>query len=232
MSPLNWSKGLTKETDERILKAQKRRESNPEWRNIIINNLPKPRLDGKLEEIKELSKTMSQHEIAEKLGVCQSAISLFMKRHGIKANPKYIWSNRDPKKQLEINRKISKALKGNTNWRFSHQFPNSEEKKLIRFFKKWNLPFEYVGDGSFKIDGKCPDFIWKEKRVIIEFFGELWHPESDEPKRIKFFESHGWKCLVIWGKQIRGGRKGRVHKGDFKWEKSLYDRIMRWLAGL
>jgi len=179
-------------------------------------------------ELKKLSKIMSQHEIAKKLGVSQGAISLFMKRHGIKAKPKYVWSNRDPKKQKTINKKISGALKGNTNWRFSHQFPNSEEKKLIRFFKRWNLPFKYVGDGSFRIDGKNPDFIWKEKKLIIEFFGELWHPESDEPKRIKFFESHDWICLVIWGKELWHGKgKGRTYPK----ERRLYNKIVRWLAG-
>jgi len=118
-------------------------------------------------------------------------------------------------------------MKGNTNWRFSHQFPNKEEQKLIRFFAKWDLPFEYVGDGSFKIKGKCPDFVWKEKRLIIEFFGELWHEESDELERVEFFCKHGWNCLVIWGKEIRWKKK--VNR---RLEKILFDKIVRWLLSL
>jgi len=224
----DWAKGLTKETDERILKAQKSRESNPEWKNILINNLPKPKLDGKLEKIKVLSKTMSQHEIAERLCVGQSAISHFMKRHGIKAKPKYVWSNRDPKKQKEINRKISVALRGNNNWISNNEYPNKEEQKLIQFFRRRNLPFEYIGDGSFKIDGKNPDFKHKTKKILIEFFGEFWHPKEDEEKRINFFKERGWYCLVIWGRETGtlGGK--RISKLEVK----LYNKIVRWLAGL
>lgn len=226
--PLDWAKGKTKDTDERILKAKKSRESDPEWKTRIIKNLPKPKLDGKLEEIREMSKSLNQRQIAEKLNVNQSAISQFMKRYGIKANPKYIWINRDPNKQKQINKKIGEALKGNTNWRFSHQFPNQEEKKIIHFFNRWNLPFKYVGDGSFKIDGKCPDFIHKEKQIVIEFFGELWHQDSDELKRIDFFKEHGWSCLVIWGRETGQWQERQI----YSWERRLYDKIVRWLAGL
>lgn len=226
--PFDWAKGKTKETDERILTAQKSRESNPEWKSRVINNLPKPKLDGKLEEIKELAKTMSQHEIAERFDVNQSAISLFMKRNKIKARPKHIWTNRDNRKQTEINQKISKALKGNTNWRFSHEFPNSEERKMIRFFKRYNLPFKYVGDGSFKIDGKCPDFIHENKKIIIEYFGELWHKKEDEEKRVEFFKERGWGCLVVWGHET-----GKLQdRQRYAWEFKLNDKIIRWLAGL
>lgn len=204
-------------------------KKNPKCKGWRKNNLPEPKIQiGREEMIKLYKELGSQSKVAKKLGVTQGTISNFMKKYNIKSNPKYVW-NRTKKEQSKINKKISKALKGNTNWRFSHQYPNSEEKKLIRFFKKWNLPFKYVGDGSFKIDGKCPDFIYKEKRALIEFFGELWHEEDDEPNRIKFFKDNGWGCLVIWGKECRG--KCRFEK-TYSWERSLYDKIMRWLAGL
>jgi transcriptional regulator with XRE-family HTH domain len=229
--PLDWAKGLKKESDSRIAKAQKSRESNPEWRNHVINNLPKPKLDGKLDEIREMVNSMSQSQIAEKLGVTQGAISDFMKRYNIQARPKYIWTNRDPNKQKEINQKIGKALKGNINWRFSHKFPNKEEEKLIYFFERWNLPFKYVGDGSFKIDGKCPDFIYEERKATIEYFGELWHESNDESKRIDFFKERNWNCLIIWGKEV--GWWARTRKNVvYSWERRLYDKILHWLADL
>ena len=214
-------------------------DCNKMWRKKLkpkgwrTKNLPKPKLDGKLEEIKKLSKHMSQHQIAKKLGVSQGAISSFMSRYKIKSNPKHVWSNRDPEKQKQINKKISKALKGNTNWRFNHEFPNKEEKRMIKFFKKWNFPFKYVGDGSFKIDGKCPDFIHidKNKKLIIEYFGEFWHKISDEPLRINFFKERGWKCLVIWGKEIDKYFHNEKEY-TYAWERRLYDKILRWLAGL
>lgn len=226
--PLNWSKGLKKESDSRIAEAQKSRESDPEWKSRVIKNLPTPKLDGKLDEIKELTKTMNQREIAEKYDVNQSAISQFMKRHGIQANPKYVWTNRDPNKQREINQKISIALRGNNNWVSNNDYPNKEEQKLIGFFQRRNLPFKYVGDGSFKIGGKNPDFICEERKAIIEFFGELWHPVEDEKERIFFFKEHGWNCLIIWGREtgILSGK--RISKLEYR----LYNKISNWLAGL
>lgn len=181
----------------------------------------------KKEELEPL-KDKSQHEIAQILGVSQSAVSMAMKRFGIQANPQYVWVNRGDK-QKEINQKISVALKGNINWRFNNEYPNKEEQKIIHFFKKWNLPFEYVGDGSFKIDGKCPDFVWKDKKIIVEFFGDLWHEPKEEELRIKFFKERGWDCFIIWGHDA----SGRVREAySLQWEHKLYDRIIRWLAGL
>lgn len=181
----------------------------------------------KLEELKKLS----QSKIAKKLNCSQSEVCLLMKKYGVETRPKHVVLRQDydTENKRKGYEKVSKALKGNTNWRFSHKFPNSEEKKLIGFFNKWNLPFKYVGDGSFKIDGKCPDFIWKEKKLIIEFFGELWHKESDEPKRIDFFKQYEWKCLVIWGKELWTA-KGKNR--NYPKEQQLYDKIIRWLADL
>ena len=209
-----------------------RKNPKPEgWRT---KNLPKPKLNNKVDEIKKLSKHMSQGQIAIKLGVSQGAISSFMNKHEIKCNSKYVWSNRDPKQQKQINEKISKSLKGNTNWRFSHEFPNKEEKKLIYFFKKWNIPFKYVGDGSYKISGKCPDFIHEDesKKMIIEYFGEFWHPFEDESIRINFFKNQGWDCLIVWGKEVGWWAKTRAYKVTYSWEHKLNTKIMRWMAGL
>lgn len=218
-----WNKNLTKEDDKRIAnygeKISKTKQSNIKYKKIELKNLPEPKIKISPQKMEELYKGRSQNDIAKILNVCQGAISAFMKRHGIKTKPKHIWSNRDPKKQEKINKKISKALKGNTNWRYSHQFPNNDELTLIRFFARNRLPFEYVGDGNFLIDGKCPDFIWKEKKLIVEFFGDIWHRSTDEPSRIKFFEKRGWRCLVIWGREIR--KAG--------WEKFLLKKINNWL---
>lgn len=232
-----WNKGLTKETNQSIAdygrKISETKKSNPKYAKIARENaLKSAKLENRFSDskIQELyDKLGSQHRLAEYLKVSQSAISLFMKRHKIKSNSKSISLTRQTDEQKKDRyRKISKSLKGNTNWRFSYQYPNSEEQKLIRFFNKWNLPFKYVGDGSFKIGGKCPDFINEEQKLIIEFFGELWHKESDELTRIKFFGENGWRCLVIWGKQV-----GRYETNKtYNWERILDDRIVRWMAGI
>lgn len=235
-----WNKGLTKESDSRIASYGKKisvtKKNNPKYRVIILKNMEKSRkLFVSIEEIKKLyyDEKLSQKQIAKKYNVSQGTILLFMRKHGLQARPKHtVLPNHFNSENLRKGyKKVSKALKGNTNWKFSHKYPNSEEEKLIRFFNKWNLPFKYVGDGSFKIDGKCPDFINEEKKLIIEFFGELWHENLDEQTKINFFKSNGWNCLVIWGKEIKG-KSRRSSDKPFQWERPLHDRIIHWMAGL
>lgn len=221
-----WNKGLTKETDERVARYGKNQSATKkqlikEGKLNPTKNLPEPKIKISREEMINLYKELgNQNEVAKFLNVRQSAISQFMLRRDIRANPKHIWKNRDPKKQAEINKKISKSMKGNINWRYSHEFPNGDERKLINFFREYNFPFTYVGDGRFKIKGKCPDFIWKRKKRIIEFFGDIWHRKSDEPSRIDFFRYNGWNCLVIWGREIR--KSG--------WKDILNKKIEQWLS--
>lgn len=221
--------------DWRCSDCHKTWRKNPKPLGWRVKNLPEAKISVSKEELSRLywDKKLCQMEIAEKLGISQSRVSQLMNEYGISNRGRAEGVNRRTRNQQnKINKKISKALKGNTNWRFSHEFPNKEEQKLIIFFKKWNLNFKYVGDGSFKIDGKCPDFVNKDKKRLIEFFGELWHEGSDEPSRIQFFKERGWDCLVVWGKEVGWWAKTRGHRVTYKWERSLYDKIIRWMAGL
>jgi very-short-patch-repair endonuclease/DNA-binding transcriptional regulator YiaG len=236
-----WNKGLTKENDVRVANYGKKisdiKKNNPKYRDIILKNAEKSRkLFVSIEEIKRLyyEEKLSQHQIARKYGVSQGTVLNFMRKNGLQARPKHmVLRNHFNSENLkEGYRKVSDKMKGNTNWRFNNEYPNKEEKKLIYFFDKWNLPFRYVGDGSFKIAGKCPDFINEEKKLVIEFYGKLWHEQKDEAERIRFFDEYGWKCLVIWSQELKMGKLGKFHKGDYKWERPLYDKVLKWMAGL
>ena len=76
--------------------------------------------------------------------------------------------------------------------------------------------FKFVGDFSFWLDGKNPDFINEDKKLIIEFFGDWFHGEEHRKKdkdfstneeherqRIEHFEKNGYKCLVIWEHELK-----------------------------
>ena len=91
-----------------------------------------------------------------------------------------------------------------------NQKPNKPETLLIELFKKLKLSYEYVGDYKVWIDGKNPDFINKDKKKIIEFFG--WRHteeatgilnEDHEQIRINHFNKNGYKCLVIWENELK-----------------------------
>lgn len=62
--------------------------------------------------------------------------------------------------------------------------------------------FKYVGDGKISIEGKIPDWINKDGYKIIELYGNHWHTLKEAEKRIKFFEKHGYKTLIIWASEF------------------------------
>jgi len=53
--------------------------------------------------------------------------------------------------------------------------PNNFEKFFINIFNKYNLDYKYVGDGSFWINKKCPDFINANGlKILIEVFYDYY----------------------------------------------------------
>ena len=79
--------------------------------------------------------------------------------------------------------------------------------------QKNNLPFKYVGDGSFWIGKKGkkhlnPDFIEvNEKKVCIEIFGDYWHSPLLRPNMKKIqtplyrkihYKKYKWQPIFIW----------------------------------
>jgi len=38
--------------------------------------------------------------------------------------------------------------------------------------------------------------------MLIELFGDYWHRDQDPQKRIDHFARYGYKCLVIWEKEL------------------------------
>jgi very-short-patch-repair endonuclease len=83
--------------------------------------------------------------------------------------------------------------------------PTSLEKRFIEFIKKYNLPFAYCGDGSLLIGHKNPDFYETNgRKICIEVRDEFFRkPENYEQERIEHFAKYGWKCIVIWDKELK-----------------------------
>jgi len=80
--------------------------------------------------------------------------------------------------------------------------PTSIEKILIELINKYNLSWRYVGDGQLWIDGKNPDFIHKDKKIIIEVLGRYWHNEEEIKNRKQHFEKYGWKMIFLWEEEL------------------------------
>ena len=84
--------------------------------------------------------------------------------------------------------------------------PNGPELQLQSVLDK-HFPGEwkFVGDGSFWIEGKNPDFInVNERKCVIEIFGYYWHDPTFFPNRlseeelIAHYKRYGFDCLVFW----------------------------------
>jgi DNA mismatch endonuclease (patch repair protein) len=99
------------------------------------------------------------------------------------------------------------------------KFKTKPELKFIEMCKKYNLPYKFVGDGSFWIENVNPDFIdCNGKKVAVEIFGCFWHgcPVCNYPSRrgVMSFEyrerilkKYGWILIPIWEHEIENEEK-------------------------
>lgn len=84
-----------------------------------------------------------------------------------------------------------------------HLRPNKKEKFLEQVFQEYNLPYKYVGDGSFILGRKCPDFLnMNGDKKLIELFGNYWHRGQNPEDRINLFQQYGFETLVIWESEL------------------------------
>lgn len=82
--------------------------------------------------------------------------------------------------------------------------PDYVERVLNKIIQETNpFCYEFTGHGSKSIEGKIPDFVYQNKKKIIELFGKHWHSDEDILKRIEHFRKAGYDSLIIWENEIR-----------------------------
>lgn len=79
--------------------------------------------------------------------------------------------------------------------------PNGQERRLGRLIEQYG--FRYVGDGKLSIERKHPDFVHRDGRTLIELFGDHWHTQDEVRPRLRLFARNGYRCLIIWGRELR-----------------------------
>ena len=186
-----WNKGLTKETDKRVLKnsigVSKGLKGNIPW------NKGKKGVQSSTRKGKKMSKELC----------------LINKKAAIK-----FWSSEKSKQAKEKIRKNtvrqhSKKIFPQTNTKIEKSMKSILIENKINFIQEFNF------DDRF-----CCDFAIPEKQIIIECDGDYWHNKKDIKKRDmqknEYVISKGWKILRFWEHEINSDIDSCVNKIKFE----------------
>ena len=115
----------------------------------------------------------------------------------------------------ETRQKMSKAKKGkiltaeHIKKVLTRRTPTSLEKKFLGIVEKNGLPYRFVGDGSFMIGRKNPDFInVNGEKIAIEVYAryyKLRHAETVQAwqvERERVFREYGWTAIFFDETQV------------------------------
>ena len=117
------------------------------------------------------------------------------------------------KKMSDVRKKLFKDKKFLENFYIYNKIgkierPNKQEVRIINILNEiCPGKYEFVGDFKLWINGRNPDFINKDKRRVIEFFGKYWHREEDVEERSNHFMKEGYETLIIWDYELKNIEK-------------------------
>lgn len=98
-------------------------------------------------------------------------------------------------------------------WRRLHKSlniqPNNLESNLNSLLQSlFPNEYEFVGDFSFILGGKCPDFMnVNGQKKLIEAYGDYWHKNDDPQDRINHFKQFGFDTLIVWEHEFKDKNK-------------------------
>jgi len=212
-----WNKGLTKETDSRIVEYSNkcgRKGHDLGHPNYYSREYMGDKFDGI--EKNRIDKISKKSRAQVRVPLSQASRDKISKS---KIGQKPTQESRNKMSLLMIKRwqdpeyaerVMVKILEGNQK---AH--PNKPEKQVLNILKALSSDIKYVGDGTHWISrtGKNPDFINEEKKQIIEVYGCYWHgcskhyPDKKKQRqnalRIKEFKSIGYSVLIIWEHELK-----------------------------
>jgi len=103
-------------------------------------------------------------------------------------------------------------------WGIKHSVSPNKPETIILDLLNEIFPNEFVFGGStIWINGKNPDFVNEDQKMIIEHFGSYYHGEEHrirkykdyknnkehELEKINFFRDSGYDCLIIWENELK-----------------------------
>lgn len=98
--------------------------------------------------------------------------------------------------------------------------PNKPEQKLNLILQSlFPNEWKFVGDGSFILGGKNPDFMnVNGQKKLIEMYGDYWHKKYTTrsqdyyipEKRIELFKQFGFDTLIIWESELKSKDQSKL----------------------
>ena len=207
---------LSKETKEKMSKAKKGK-NNPNY-----GKHPSKEVARRMSESHKGKSFSEEHK--EKMS--ENHAGMKGKQHSEKTRRKLSDVNKGKKHSEETKRKKSESMKKRwkdpnsifhteEHWKKINKgleiLPNKPEIKILNILNEiFPNEWEYVGNFSFWIDGKNPDFVNYDKKKIIEHFGDWWHSKEitgidnkiHEQERIDHFKKEGYETLIIWEHEL------------------------------
>lgn len=195
-----WNKGLTKDADERVAKAGSK--ISLAWKERVgpkLKRRPKLCECGCGDLAPSGCKFVYNHHTKGENNPMHgkghlrtgNKNSFYGKKHSINSIEKMLKSQR---KVLAVR-------------------PNRLESDLLSLLNElFQDDYKYVGDRSFIIGGKNPDFVnINGQKKIIEVNGDYWHSEEivgcnrnkHEQEMVQHYKGYGFDCLVIWESEFR-----------------------------
>ena len=113
------------------------------------------------------------------------------------------WDNLSEERREE---RLKSMVKGR------HKRPTRLEQSVIRICKLLSIPFRYTGDGKVRIGKLFPDFIWEEKKMIIEVYNRYYKSVNYEAVRKEYLNKRGYSVLFLTDEDIDKKRASEMVK--------------------
>ena len=221
-----WNKGLTKETDETVKRIAelKKGKSRPDWSHHLKRYWAeggKPWNNGKTgihseetrdsiaESVRSLWKDPKYraHQSAVKKELFQGEGNPF---HGKVHSPESLQLMSAAHTEMWLNPEYQVKQREARG-----QSPNGLEVRFLRD----NPEYDYVGDLSFFVGSKNPDFVLPSTNKCVDLFGDYWHEGEDPTERIRYFKERGYELTVIW-----------EHELNDLTDTEIANKVSRWLV--
>lgn len=212
----SWNKGLTVEQDSRIARPWLGKKRAPE----TIEKIKKAKTGKKVmfspEHLTNLRAAIkcgkdSPHWKGRIEKICPICYKIFKvrqsKENRIYCSRQCYFEDKITKerlKKMQGMNKGKKLSKEHIKKCLRRRIPSSLEEKFQKIIDKYNLPYKYVGDGSFIIDSYNPDFInVNSKKIAIEVYARYYKRRHDlsidrwKEERTKVFNRYGWKIIYF-----------------------------------